>query len=525
MQNKYMIKIRSSLISWHFKWIILLVIMFSMISLTNAQNPLVTNTINDSKRLIDAKDFSAAAAKLGAFEKQYPGNIWIERLYAQTLFWMHDFNSASKVYKSAISFHPENMDVKYEYAIMLFNYKHYKEAEKLLVEYTSANPDSDNAQILLGKIYYYNHQFSDAYTHLQKAVRINPNDKNTAHLYQEVYRIISPQLYIGGGYRVDEQPMNTYGPEVKFSRYRSNMLDYGISGNFLLYSDIPTSNSISSLLLSNSFSFPKSNIQVRLSAGAYYSKLGSKFDWNTGSNADWGGTIELIKKFKKPFQINIKAERKNYDYTVGSAGSLLMISHYTLNMLIGKQSGWNGMVGVQSNFFPDDNNVNSYYLWFLSRPLTFSNISMSFGYAFNYSNSKYDRFTSVNSYSQIINNNNYDNIEGVYNPYYTPINQMSNSILANIIYHFGSKSKLSGHASVGVFSTIDAPYLYLDNDEMGKTNLVTGYSNQNYIPLDLGLSLRSALSDKVELDISYTYLSTYYFTSNNFKAGVNIYLK
>lgn len=497
-------------------WPILALFIFSLTGIVNAQNELVTKTLDKSRQLIDVKNFSEATEILGSFENQYPGNIYVERLYAQTLFWMHNFDLASTIYERAIDFHPHNMDVKYEYAIMLFDYKEYDKAKKLLLEYTTVNPGNGDAEFLLGKIYYYQRRFHDAVINLRNAIRLIPDYKDAKELYREVYHIIAPQLGLGGSFRIDEQPMNAIGPKLRFNWYRSDMIDIGISGDATKYFDVPASNVISSVKISNKFNFVESGINVKIAAGGIYSKLETNFDWL--------GEFQLVKKFRKSFQIELLAKRKNYDYTVSSITNLLLISQYALNISIGNQNGWNGMIGMLSNFFPDDNYVNSNYLWLLSRPIKVSNFKFYFGYAFSYMNSKEDRFESADSLSQIISGSS-DKIEGIYNPYYTPINQLSNSLLTNITFTLGSHLALYGHASVGLYSTIDAPYLYLDNNEFNNTVIVKGYSNQRYIPLDIGIKLKSELSNKLELNISYTYLSTYYFVTNNIDVGVKIYLK
>lgn len=499
-------------------WLIVVFFIFSMAGTINAQNELVNNTLEKSRQLIDDKKFSEAAEILGSFEDQYPGNIYVERLYAQTLFWMNDFNQASEIYERAIGFHPNNMEVKYEYAIMLFNYKKYEYAKKLLIEYTSVDTNNGEAELLLGKIYYYQRRFQQAALNLEKAIKLNPGDHSIKVLYQKIRRIIDPRLSLVGRYRIDDQPMHAFGPSLRFNWYRSDILDFGISGNMLRYSDIPTSNLIVSVLLSNSFNLVGAGINLKLSGGGIYSKI--------GSDIDWVGGIHLLKKFSWPVQIDLMAERKNYDYTISSVerDSILIVSRLSLNISFGKQDKWNGLLGTQSNIFPDNNFVNSYFLWFLSRPVAFADFKFYFGYGFNYTNSKEDRFEAIDSLSRIISSSS-DKIEGIYTPYYTPMNQMSNSLLVNIKYRVGSSTELYGHASLGLFSKTNAPYLYLDKNEIDETVVVVGFSNQKYVPLDLGVSLQSKLSDRVDLTISYTYVSTYYYVANNFEVGVKLYLK
>ncbi len=486
--------------------------LFLILGMASAQNELVTTTLEKSNELIELKKFNQAAQLLGSFEQKYPGNIWIERLYAQTLFWIDDFQKASEIYERAMGYHPDNMDVKYEYALMLFHYNKYGKAKLLLLEYEKEYPNNVDVQVLLGKIYYYQNHFKEAEKHLGNAKNIQPNDESILNLYNEINRIIAPQLLIGGGFRFDEQPLNAIGPRINFSKYNSDFIDFGISGDMINYSNIPNTNLISSLSLSNKFNFKKVGLKVSLSAGGIYSKLASE--------TNWIGEINITKKFGKLIKVEMQAARKNYDYTVRSVGSLLIISEYIMKASVGSQNTWNSTLGIQSNFFPDNNYVNSYYLWLLSKPIKLSKLKFRFGYAFNYSNSKTDKFEALKSRDYLINNST-EKIEGIYSPYYTPKNQITNSILTNIDYNIGKRISLHGHASVGVYSIIDAPYLYLDNDN--NLIIVRDYSNQNYIPLNMGISMQSMLSNTVDLNISYSYMSTYYFVTNNINVGLKMY--
>lgn len=506
---------RSKGFSTRLKWIIAFFFFFLSAMISLAQNSLVTQTIAQSRQLLDEQKFREAAAILEAFENQYPGDIWIERLYAQTLFWMHDYEESTRIYERALAFHPNDMNLIYEYAIMLFDYGKYEKAKTLLLEYTRQVDEAADAELILGKIFYYQGQFRDAYPHLKKAAAFYPQDIGIGALYDEVSRIIRPQLLVGGLARFDQQPMQTYGPLLELNWYRSDLLNMGLKGSLLNYADVPVPNLITSLQLTNSMQFRRQGLSINMAAGGIYS--------NADNGLDWNGYVEVIKKFKRPLQIDVKAERTNYEYTISSIDSLLMISKYGLKLAVGKEDGWNGEGGAQSQLFPDDNYVNSYYLWLLSKPLKFSTFHLSFGYAFSYMDAKEDRFEPTKTAAQIIDDGS-ETVDGIYNPYYTPVHQFNNSLLAHLKLQLGPESAFYGHASVGVFSSTDAPYYYLDYNNGNKLVLKKGFSTEKYIPLDLGISFHSFLSKTIEIKVSYTYLSTYYFISHHINLGLRFYL-
>ncbi|NOX87259.1 MAG: tetratricopeptide repeat protein [Chlorobi bacterium] len=490
--------------------------MISLAGYANAQNTLVTNTLIKAKQLRNEKRFSEAVAVLGNFEKKYPGDIRIERIYAQTLFWLKDYRRAEVIYKRAIGFHPENMDVRYEYAIMLFAENKLDQAKEQLLVYTRNKQDNAGAASLLGRIFYYQSQFKNAEKYLGRAVQLNPNDKGTEELYREVFRIISPQLLLSAEYKNDDQPLQSFGSALKFQWYVSDLLDFDVSGDASMFTKIPNTGLISSAGIGNHFNFRKAGLELRLAGSWFYA--------NSDKTYDWGGTVQLDKRFKKSFRIALKAERTNYTYTIASVdNNLLMINQFSLNFTAGKAKSWNGMAGARYQFFPDNNYVNAFYAWFLSRPINLSGFKLSFGYAFNYMDSKEDRFVSKDVGARMISGNNGSNqstvVDGIYVPYYTPHNQYANSVLVNFNFHVTPYVVFYGHASVGVYSKTNAPGFSLSNNG----TLEKTFAYQSYTPLDLGLSFLADISRKTELNLSYSYLQTYYYNGHNVNFGFRFY--
>ncbi len=467
-----------------------------------AQNSLVDQTVNTAKILRNEKKFDEAAQVLGNFEKKYPGNLWVEQLYAQTLFWMKEYRQAEKIYQRAIGFHPDDLPLKYNYAVMLYAENRLAEAEIQLQNYLRIKPDDAKVQAFLGKILYYQGDFHKAEKHLKEAIRIHPGNTRTEQLYREVYRIIQPQLTVNADFMSDDQPMQALGATLRFGWFVSNRLDFDLSGNAFNYSDIANPGLITRAEIGNRFHFPKAKMELRLAGAWFYA--------NAIQTQDWGGSANLKKKFGQNFSIALDARRTNYSYTTASVNdNLLMMNQYSLDFTAGKSDGWNGMAGGRYQFFPDDNYVSAFYLWFLSKPLNLYGLKLSFGYAFNYMDSKEDRFepktTKGNS-----NSNGTIQVDGIYVPYYTPHNQYANSVLVNFNYHFSPYAAVYGHASVGVYSQTNAPGYVLSDFQYIKS-----FSYQSYTPLDLGLSFQTDISRKVALSLSYTYLQTYYYSSHN----------
>ena len=498
------------------KRLIIIVFVMMVSTQTHAQNTLLNNTLKTAKALRNQKQFSKAVAILGDFEKKYPGNLWVEQLYAQTLFWMKQYGQAENVYKRALRFHPENNDLKYEYALLLYDMNQFDRARQLLTRYTQSVKNNGTAETMLGQLLYWNHDYKQAYLHLKRAKLLSPNNSQTARLYREVFRLISPGLNIQSSYTEDSQPLKSFGGGTLFNWYMNPFTDIRLNAKTRQYTNNGEINTFTDFLIGNRFYFNKTGTQITLLGGAVYGK--------THQSTQWQGALSIHQKVGKHLLTRFSATRHFYDNTLGSLTAPLMINQFNWNLQYNLPGAWNGQLGIRSQFFPDDNYVNAYYIWFLSKPLHFSDFEISLGYAFNYMDSKEDRFETMLSTEKILAINNPNTaIDGIYTPYFTPLNQFSHSVLTNLFYHFTANTQFSAHASIGVYSQTLAPGFFIDNTNQNRREVVKTYTNQRYTPMELGANFQTDLSDKLTFNLNYTYLKTYYYSANQFSLGINFY--
>ena len=114
-------------------------------------------------------------------------------------------------------------------------------------------------------------------------------------------------------------------------------------------------------------------------------------------------------------------------------------------------------------------------------------------------------------------------IAGIYDPYYTPEKQYSNSLLANLFIIPTKTINIKLHASVGFYSRAMNPYYYGYKDQQKQLIIIRDFYEESFTPMDIGFDFNADLSDKLMLNLSYQYLQTFYFDSNNFNIGLKIY--
>ncbi len=496
------------------KYIFTLLILLAGFNLTAQVSPLIS-TLDSAKRLRNAGHFQEAVNVLEDYNRLNPDNIWVMQLLAETRYWMNDYEGADNVYRRAIRLYPDNFEVKYEYALFLFGRGAYSDARELLLLYVEKYPDVAGAESLLGIIDYYLGNFRESEQYLKNSLALNPGDQKTREIYTEVKHIVRPWVKASVDYSFDSQPMNLLKPVLSAGWYRSNFINLSLNVGFNHFTADTITSNMTGFGLKNSFLFPKAGFKADVSMGGIYTSIDGEMD------VTWG--INLDKTFLKHIHLKAGATRSPYTYTVASINKPFLRNTVNASVSYETTESWNADMGYIGDFFPDDNHVQTVYAWGLSPALKFSVFRLNVGYAFNYANSKESRYVSEKPLDEILDNFKPDEqIKGIYDPYFTPEEQFSNSVLANIYIVPSKAIDIKLHASVGFYARAMNPYLYLDRAN-GKTFINRDFYQESFTPMDIGVDFYGNLSDNLLLTFSYQYLQTFYFDSNNFNLALKIY--
>lgn len=479
-----------------------------------AQNNLLVNTLDSAKNLRDKGNYAQAIKVMETLDAQYPNNFWLLQLYAETLFWMKEYNKANNAYRRAIRIYPKNYEVKYEYALFLYDRGQYEAAHELLLLYNENYSGLAGVESLIGITAYYIGNFKEAETYLESSLSKNPDDKKTRQIYTEVSYIVKPWIKGGFLFNNDSQPLRRWMPEFSGGWYQSHFLNITFNANYQSFTTDSIITGASAFTIQNSFIIPKAGFKATTGIGGYYTNINNVLDFT------W--QLKLSQRLTKNLYVKAGGERSPYTYTIASIAKPFFRNRYTLSFSWETENSFNADLGYIGEFFADTNSVQTAYAWVLSPTVRFLFFRINFGYAFNYSNSRKSRFVPEQSLDDILTN--YDStkqITGVYNPYFTPANQFSNSLLVNLYVIFSKNINIKLHASAGVFSRAMNPYFYL-NKQDEKTVISEAFYQEKFTPLDIGMDLNAKLSDKLMLNFSYQYLQTFYYSTNNFNIGLKI---
>lgn len=445
-------------------------------------------------------------------------------LFAQTAYWMKHFKESESIYENTIQLYPDNYYLKLDYAKMLVSIGNFNKAQPLLNAYLNYDSTNVEALTLLAKISYWQGNYNEAENKAVKVLARYPEYNSALTLQNEILLAKSPWIELGSIYTSDDQPLQNISPAIGGGIYLNSLFSPYINVQTPIFID--NSNTTNSLLfkLGNKSLFSKAGIELNINAGV--------FKYPNNNTITWTGNIDIDKTFIRHLILSAKAEHKPYIYTLSSLDSPLSENHYNLTLNWNNPDSWNGKISYDIHQF-DNNYTSSLSGWVVTPPLKVSIVDFRVGYGYNYSTSKENRFVSKKTIAEILDTNNYYNdityfshiqIEGVYNPYFTPYKQKVHTALVSIAIHPLKTLDLGIKASYGFKAEVQTPYLYLNNDASSNIIIEKNYFTKNYSPLEINAYATFKINNKTILKAEYTYSKTNFYKSNYVGLGLKMSL-
>ena len=461
--------------------------------------------IDKAKQLLVEKKFKLAEDLL---EKQYKKNyndlefVW---LYAYSAHQNKHNKLSVKLYDKAISIAPENNDLKLEYAKMLYETGELSAAEKQINILKKNNTDNYEVLLLDASILFWNGKFNKSKESLNKLDQLYPNNNLASAMRASIDETKAAFIQLNVNYLSDNQPLEAIYEQLKTGQYRSNMLYPVLS--LKNYNFNPSSQVIEASL-SNMFQSANSGFSAKIEGGIYFNELINQ------SNII--GEVFLKKNIFKNSNLKIGVNRKPYLSTQESTTIDLVQNNAFAALEIGNVKSF--FINLTYNFqtFDDNNNIQTYSAWGITKPVFDSPLKIQLGYGFNYSNSETILYApSITSNSEI---------KGTYSPYYTPDRQVINSGLILMNYTGFDKFKITAKGNYGFFAQNYSPYFLLSYDtSTGNTTTVLQSFKNSFSPFDLSLTIQFNISKNLTISAEALYFDTYFYDS--FNAGITLNYK
>ncbi len=477
-------------------------------SLTIFAQPI--DTLALAKQLNAGGKFKKAENLMNIYALSNKGNLDAQWIYAQTAYWAKHFKQSNLAYEYAISQFHSNYYLKLDYALKLIENGNFKKALPLLDGYRQYDSTSSDLILAYAKIQYWQGYYNQAL----HTLKLKDSSVSSSSLKHEILSAKSMYLKLNASYFSDDQPLQIINPNVEVGKFIHPLLSPYISLSIPLFQIASNSKYAQILNFGNKLNLIKAGITSTLTAGII--RLPDK-------SKSWTASVDLTQTSYKYLALNIIASRQPYLVTLPSIINPLHTSHFSFSASWKNLNSWNGKVASSIDKFSSDHNyVYKLSAWLFAPPIKISSFQCYLGYAYGYSSSKENRFSSLYSIDEILLNKMEDNIKGLYNPYFTPTKQSVHSALFSFSFKANKKLSIGSNANLGFLGTTKNPSLFLNKNSGIDTTIQLNYTSINFYPDEISAFFLFKLSPKISIKADYAFLKNNFYTSH--KVGLTLKL-
>jgi len=492
--------------------IIILLLVFLFAQTLKAQTFSQADTVEYARTKVYAKDLVSADQLLTAYTAHHR-EVNGMRLHAQVLYWSKFYDRADEMYRRAIAAFPTLAVLKLDYGRFLYELGKGRQAQVVLEQCLAQDSLQAEANLLVARLAYQEGHFAAAESRAQLILKQYPGNADATALLTELHQARAPYLRLGSRYTADDQPLQALSDELESTWYRSWLFAPTLRVQHTYFNLPALARNSVWLQAGNTMRLNRTGLTLNAQGGLFRAQLSSGTWRPTGS-------ILLTQKVASYLYFDLSAEHKPYQRTLASLRCLtpLMQNVTSAAIRLNKSDQWLGKATYERQTFGDNNKVQTAYAWLLAPLLTGKLARLQGGYALSYATTDRSTYSSVKTLDEIVATN--APVEGYYGPYFSPRNQIVNSLLGSFKLTPPWKLEFSGQASVGVLAKADNPYLFLNKSASNELFVERGFVRTSYHPLDLQLACQVKISPAVSLTADYTYRKLFFFTSQ--QAGLQL---
>lgn len=468
------------------------------------------DTVGMANELIAGKKIYQANKLLKGYVSRHLKDFNAVALNAQTNTWLTNYHQADSLYRLAMKLQPGNNQVKTDYILMLLYMGKFKKAGAMIADLEKSGNTSATVSLLHARLLYWTGEPHKALTYVNSVLEAEPENADANQLFEEIREARALRVGIYGSYLLDNQPYETYYGNIKIEQYRNKYIDlYAIGSQYNFVQ--PRVTEAQWATLNNKMYFPAAKLKVNYGGG--YMKF------PTTGKTDWTASIGLVEQFAPHLNLELNGERSPYLDTRRSIDSSLSVYRFSGKLNFQKRE-WSGQLAYMNNTFKDNNSINTTYGWLLA-PLWITPISkLHIGYSLSYSNANKSSYRPTQSLSQILNEYTPTyKITGVYDPYFTPAEMLTNSLLFSFGLDITRSVSFSLNGDVGT-GTASNPYSSLKRDSAGPVYVGTAFTKEQFTPYDITTGFNIHPKGMWQVSGKYTYRSTFFFNSNYVSVGI-----
>ena len=455
-----------------------------------------TNTLQEVKKICADKNYAQADKMIAEYYKNHASDLETIWLYAQVSHWNKKNETSRTLFEKATAIDPNNANLQLDYARMLYESGSICASQKIINHILENDKENPEALLMDGYINFWNGKISAAKKDVATINKIAPQSSITHELSQSIDETTKSYLSINGFYQKDDQPLQSFGENIGYGVYKSWLFHPKVE---ISNQNFDSQKKVASALFSNEFLFGKTGTKVEIAVGVFK---------NFYASNEFIGGLSVNQKIDKRNNFNIGFNRNAYLGTTSS--TYLSLMQNKLSASFDHTNSWFSFhFGSNYQFYNDQNNIKNGNFWIVSKTFKWQSLKSSIGYGYSYSDAKNNLYEPTSLYNGQI-------ATGIYNPYFTPKNQRIHNLILNENYSFSKLLAVTAKASIGLYATADNPYIIWDTISTYEKD----FAGVNFHPLEINTNLKYVLTSKIELNLHYNYLKTYFYTSQNAGFGI-----
>src|SRR5579859_2202231 len=165
------------------------------------------DTLSVVRSAIADKRIDQASSLLKYYCESHPKDFNGFWLYAQTEYWLKNFQHSEQLYEQAIGIQPANAYLQLDYARMLTNIGRYHKAQKYLLALKAFDVTREPALYEMAKSFYWQRNNIRAKKEIEELLKIDPKNEWAQNLLRDILITSSAWLKVSTGFTSDTQPL------------------------------------------------------------------------------------------------------------------------------------------------------------------------------------------------------------------------------------------------------------------------------------------------------------------------------
>lgn len=468
----------------------------------------------------DAGDFAGAATLLRAYVLSHPGDLTAERLLAETQYWAKDIHGARETYEAALRRHPADVRLRLQYGRMLSETNDGSRARDVVTPVLSVNSSRGAAESLLGQVAYWEGDLTGARRLLIAALHDDSSQFEARTQLRELAVTTAPWTSFNPYAQHDDQPLDQIGAVAEAGWFATPLTR--LSGRVvpaLFRSGDSISVAVLRTELALSTYLPAARLELEAAAGAVQRGGDGRVRATNSSSTrsgtvDWTGHAGVGLRLPGHVTFRLRGKRDSYFYTVASLLTPVMTSTGTALLALNAPSGWLGEIAAQRVWYPDSNAVSTAYGWILVPVVQHAGGQFQIGVAASAQNADQSRFTLAMPVQKYIPGDPRYSTAGYYSPYFTPSDEVTQSVLAAATLHPNAAVTVRMNGSYGVHATRTAP-MWQVIDSAGGAIISRASVRQTFSPSSARAALEYTPTQSLVLALTGESFRTAFYTASS----------